>query len=214
MLAALLPLMSTLLVAGDAAAYFPTVPGTTWTYSEKTGRSQEVFTDKVGKPTKLLDKEVAPFTTVSHGRTSEPTFYLVEGDTVFVIFKSYIKKEVDDQVVREATTYQYPVLKVDDKRTTWEFAGKTEFMKTVADMVLKGTSRPIGKRKVLGKDVDCVEVTLDVIYGAAGEPPIKSVQRSVYGKGIGLVEMEQTTTVNKEKYSSKRTLVSMGDTNA
>lgn len=212
MLAALLPLVCASLAGGDAAAYFPTKSGTSWTYSEQGGRSHEVFTDKVGKPTKLLDLDVIPFTTETHGMLSDPTYYMVSGDTVFVVFKSFIKKEVEEKIIKEDKTYQYPVLKVSDKATSWDFVGKTEFMKTVADMALKGTAKPIGKRKVLGKDVECIEVVLDVMYGAAGEPPVKSLQKSIYGKGIGLVEMTQTTTLNKEKYSSKRTLVSMDDT--
>lgn len=211
MWAALLPLVSATLTSGDASAYFPTKTGTTWTYSEQAGRSHEVFTDRVGKPAKLVDTEAVPFTTESHGQVSEPTYYLVQGDTVFVVFKSFTKREVEGVTVRDPKTYQYPILKVGDKRETWEFVGKTEFMKTVADMVLKGNSRPVGKRKVLGKEVECIEVVLDVMYGAAGEPPVKSYQKSIYGKGFGLIEMEQTTTVNKEKYSSKRTLVSMDE---
>ena len=60
MLATLLPLISVALMVEDASAYFPTKPGMTWTYSEQGGRSQQVFTDKVGKPLKLVETEVVP----------------------------------------------------------------------------------------------------------------------------------------------------------
>lgn len=209
MLAALLPLVLAGRPAESASDYFPTVQGMSWTYSEKAGREEHVFTDKIGKPTKLLDVDVVPMTTLSQGEESPPTYYLVKDDTVYIVFRTIERKEVDGDVVRTPKTYQYPILKVAGRAVEWNYVGKTEFMKSPADMVLKGRSRPVGKRKVLGQDVECVQVDLDVMFGGQGEPPIKSVQSCVYGKGIGLVEMTQTTTVNKQKYSEKRTLVSM-----
>ncbi|MBS1707828.1 MAG: hypothetical protein JSS65_03800 [Armatimonadetes bacterium] len=211
MLAALLPLLVATATADGAAAYFPTKPGTSWTYSEDAGRSHHVFTDKVGKPAKLLEVDVVPFTSVADGRESEPTFYVVDGDSVFVIFKTVEKTESNGEVVRTPKTYRYPIVKVAGKPVSWEHFGKTEFMQTSVDMSLKGSSRPIGKRKVLGREVECVQVDLDVMFGAPGEPPVKSNQRSVYGKGIGLVEMVETTTVGKQKYSKKRNLVGMDE---
>ncbi len=207
-------IVSLVITAGDPTPYFPTTPGISWTYKVQSDRRSQVVIDRVGKATKLLDKEAFPFTSTVDGMESEPTYYLVDGDTVYVIFRSYTKKEGDDGLeVRTPVTYQYPVVKTPGKSEKWDYVGKTQFMKTSVDMVLHGSSSPAGRRQVLGKDVECVRVQLKVMFGAQGEPPVTSEQSSLYGKGIGLIEMTETTTVNKQKYSEKRTLVGMtGDT--
>lgn len=195
-------MISTLLVLSaiqsvSAADYFPLQTGTRWTYRSESGGLSATQIDEVGPKVEIDGHEATSIVTKVNGRTVGTSYYRVDGDTVYLVAEDPKKPLVDPQ----------PVLKVGQTKQDWSFGGQTSFMGAGATIDLKGTSTAPKARKVLDRQVDSIEVRLDMKVATSEALGMNGRQTSVYAKGIGLVELQSEQTVGKQKSKSTLRLI-------
>ncbi|HMS53904.1 MAG TPA: hypothetical protein PKA27_00760 [Fimbriimonadaceae bacterium] len=195
MIAALLALTS--IQAVSASDYFPLQTGTKWTYRSESGGLSATQIDEVGTKIEIDGREATPIVTKVNGRTVGTSYYRVDGDTVYLIAEDPKKPLVDPQ----------PVLKVGATKQDWSFGGQTSFMGAGATIDLKGTSSAPKARKVLDRQIESIEVRLDMKVATSEALGMNGRQTSVYAKGIGLVELQSEQTVGKQKSKSNLRLL-------
>jgi hypothetical protein len=182
----------------DAAAFFPLTQGASWVYTDTVGVMAETHKETVGNTIEIGGAPATPIVTWIDGQVQGSTYYRVEGDTVWVV--AFVQNAPLEQ--------PYPVLKVGPRRTTWEHTGTTEFSGQTAPMKLKGSSRPVGKRKVLGTEREVVEVVVEAEIDPGAGTPMKSHQTALYARGVGLYEIKEKLSFGQEKAERKRVLQS------
>jgi hypothetical protein len=171
-------------------------PGTVWVYQDVVDGLATVRTDRVGNPLPVGGANAVPIVSIVRGQVDGSTFYRVEGDIVWVV--AFDQNRPLDR--------PYPALKVGSRRVGWQHTGPTQWMGAPDVISIKGSSRPGGQRDVLGAKRETLEVTVEAQVGPEGLN-LKSKQRSVYARGVGLVSTEETITVNKNKSHRKTTLL-------
>ncbi|MCW5939624.1 MAG: hypothetical protein KF884_01135 [Fimbriimonadaceae bacterium] len=179
----------------DAGDYFPLKPGTTWVYEDVVDGLTSLRADRVGNAQSIEGTDAIPIVTTIRGRVDGSTFYRIEGGTVWVV--AFEQNKPLDR--------PYPVLKAGSKRESWQHTGQTQWMGAPDVISIKGSSRPAGQRDVLGEKRETIEVTVEAQVGPNGLN-LKSKQKSIYARGVGLVSTEETITVNKNKSTRKTTL--------
>lgn len=182
----------------DAAAYFPLNSGSTWVYTDSVGKMSETHKETVGNTIEIGGQPATPIVTWVDGQVQGSTYYRVEGDTVWVV--AFVQNAPLEQ--------PYPVFKLGPRRVTWEHSGTTEFSGQAAPLKLKGSSRPVGKRKVLGTEREVVEVVVEAEIDPGAGAPMKSHQTSLYAAGVGLYEIKEKFVFGQEKAERKRVLQS------
>jgi hypothetical protein len=181
----------------DAIDYFPLAPGTKWVFREEAQFAEGTYSDEVKDPINVGGESIIPVETRQNGKLVDTVHYRVSGDTIS-IFAYDIKQPLE--VPR-------PVLRVGTGTVKWEYAGMTPFLGAVVPLTVKGASTPKGKRKVLDREVECLEVRFEARIGPPDKKPILSKQVAIYAKGIGLVEMQEKTTVDRKTEERKLKLV-------
>ena len=182
----------------DVAEFFPLKTGTTWTYQDEAGATAQTFIDSVGNEQKIGDETATPIVTKFNGQIDGSTFYRIDGDTVFVV--------AFDQ--NKPLAAPYPIVKYGSGKNTWDFKGVTQWLGADAPLSVKGSCKKVGDKELFGSKHQVIEVVLDAVIGPSGASGIKSHQVSHYASGIGLVDLKDTTTINKTKSQRTRTLVS------
>lgn len=181
-----------------AEEYFPLTPGTRWTYREEGKFSTKAYDDLVLPAVEVGGQPAVPIQTSEGGRVLETVYYRALGDTILIVAYD-AKKPLETP---------RPLFKVGPKKETWEFQGTTPFYEDLVPLEVKGESSPKGRRKVLEKDADCIEVKFEAQMMAAPGMVLKSNQTALYAKGIGLFEMTEKTVIGKNTDQRKLKLVS------
>lgn len=179
----------------SAADFFPLVTGTRRTYEEKAkDTSQNV--DQVGPTVQIKGVDAIPIITQVNGQTVTTTFYRVDGDTVYLI-----ANDMDHPLPKPL-----PILQVGDKPMQWDYSGLAGTDKWAEAISMKGSSRMLGEKMVLGKKVPVLEVKLVTTMGPSMAREIIE-QTATYAKGIGLVELSSKTTVGKRSATNQLRLI-------
>lgn len=186
------------LTAPSVGDYFPTVPGTKWTYVESSDVKLE-YTDEVLAPETVLGESTIPIVTRRKGEVLGTNFYQIGGDTVYLYA---IRKDL-------ALPTPQPFLKVGSGESSWTFSGQTPYGNGLLPAEFKGTTKPSGKVKFGDAEYDALKVVIDArIVEGGGLLTIKSHSEATYAKGIGMVEMSETVAYTKTKASRKVKLLS------
>ena len=183
---------------GGASDYFPTQPGLKLTYQESgSDGSSNVTVDEIGHPTTILSQSVIPITTKTGDSKRDSTaYYLVEATGIYLMANE----------LSQPLSEPIPLIKCENDRGTWDFDTKLGKGDSIDFLRLHGETKPIGQREVFGKKVDAIEVKLVATKGA-GKSAMVDTQTSIYGKGIGLIEMTSVTRFLKEKGQRKLKLI-------
>lgn len=180
-----------------AADYFPLVPGTKWTYREESAFMPGDYIDEVKEPVEIGGQKCYPVETRLDKKILETVYYAEAGDTLFIV-------AYDPKKPLEAPR---PLFKAGPTKLKWEYTGTTPFMNQPIPIRVKGESVSKGIRKVLDREVECLEVRLDAQLGTEKEKFLISKQTAIYAKGIGLVEMQEKATVARNTEERKLRLV-------
>lgn len=181
-------IVAAVLQAPTALDYFPLVKGAKWTYAD-TSTTAVTYTDEVSEVTKILEEPAVCITTKIEGKLAGTAYYRVAGDTIFVVAYDPLSP----------IQAPHPVLKVAGRPITWEYKGAVPSGGHNMPLEFKATCKPVGERKVLEKQVACIEVHMDATVLEPGNIKVRMVQDIVYAKGVGMVEMRETTTIGKVK---------------
>lgn len=100
----------------------------------------------------------------------------------------------------------YPILAVGRNPEIWLFSGFIPVMGAPAQAVIEGESRPTKDYKFLGKTYPAIQVTTKYVINLEVGEPATTSQKSIYAKGIGLVEFEETGKIGKDVTKRKRKL--------
>lgn len=188
--------------AETASDYFPTQPGWKWTYREEMGATAAEVIDVAKGEREQVGRKVMVFETLIRGASQGEMSYLLTDRDVMITWISGTQPL--------ATPYTVFQLPGPSGATSWTFDGPVPTDPTMIERLqLKGTAKKIGKVVVLDRGpVDAVEVTLDMTLGT-GDIVTKINQVSVYGKGIGLVNMRETARIGRQMSERRRTLTAL-----
>lgn len=167
--------------------------GTRWVYRDTVNE----YSDVAGDAVELNGEKVVPVVTYLDGRKAETTFYLTTPKGLFIAAYD-LKKPLPSPI---------PVFKTGEK--SWTFSGLTQWLGGMSSIEMKGSCSLKGKRKALGKDVETLEVRLEAKIGGAEGGTMSVKQIATYGKGIGMVKMDQINIVAGKEQKSTVELVSM-----
>lgn len=197
MMTALLVCLAAAPTAADPTDFFPLQPGNKWVYREEARFSVNTVQDEVLEPVEIGGLKAFPVESTQEGKVIETVYYRVAGDTIYIV--AYDPKTPLDP--------PRPLFKLGERRETWDYVGLTPFLKDLVPIKVRGESAPKGKRKVLGQEVECLEVKFDAQLGRTTDDRVDVKQTSIYGKGIGAVEMTGKTLIGRESLNSKLTLL-------
>lgn len=190
----------TLLLATEVpsvADYFPLKPGTKWVYREELRFMVSTYVDEVGEPVEISGEKAMPIITTRDGRNAETVYYRISGNVLYIV--AYDPKKPLDP--------PRPVIKLGERKETWEYVGLTPFLRDPVPLKVKGEAAYVGRRKVLDREYDCLEVKFDAMMGRTTIDLVHSKQTALYAKGIGLVEMSASTTIDRNTDEGKLKLV-------
>ncbi len=176
----------------EAIDFFPLVKGNRWTYQDTLNQ----YTDVVESPVEIGGTSAIPVRTIMDGKSLDTIYYRVDKDNVSIVAfdaKSLLPAPI-------------PVFRLGEGN--WTFTGSTKWLGGLAPITIKGSNSRKGKRKVMGKDAEILEVRLQAqISGGDGGAGMSVNQLATYAAGIGLIKMEQQNVVNKVTQKSKVELV-------
>ncbi len=192
---ALVALTLTFVQAPLARDFLPLIPGTKWTYQE-TGEDNLTYIHEVQASKTIGGKEATPVVIRYKGNPLSTTYYLADENSVGIV------AEDDERMIYSPPR---PLFKLGTEAQQWTYSGQVPFNSGVASITLTGSSHLGAKRKILGNEVDTLEVTIDATLNPPATPkskpkPMTMHQVAIYGKGIGLVEMTMSATTNGETH--------------
>lgn len=173
--------------------YFPLALGTTWEYAEQ----GMITRDRVAASEDVAGTPAIPVVSEIQGKEDHRTYYRLEGDTAYIVAFN-AKKPLGTPI---------PVLKIGPGRTKWEFTGQSMLYNEPVPQSMKAESAPKGKRKVLDREVEVIEVKMNGMLGSNPGTAIKVNQVAYYAKGIGLIEMLSENTIGAQRSKSQLKLV-------
>jgi len=180
-----------------ASDFFPTAPGSRWVYEDKQGRQTVVLEDRAEEPVGKGADQLFPIVTFQENQRMESTYYRIEGDTVWLA--GFDPKKLLDRA--------YPILKSTDDKTNWTFTGTTHFMQDPVPITMKGTTKALKEVRFENQRVPGLEVRLEATIEAGPNMTLHTTQVATYAKGIGLIEMTETSDGMKNRQSRTRKLV-------
>lgn len=183
--------------APPAVEFFPTAPGSRWVYEDKQGRQTVVLEDRAEDPIGPETDRLIPVSTFQENQRMETTYYRVEGDTVWL--EGFDPKKRLDR--------PYPILKTSGSTTSWTFSGTTHFMQDPVPLTMRGTAKAVRDLKFQGKTLPGIEVRLEATLEVGADTTLRTVQVAKYAKGIGLIEMTETSDGLRNRQTRTRTLV-------
>ncbi len=179
----------------SAADFFPLTDGFRASYTRSTPLLTKVD-QQVGTAVPLGDGVATPVATYRDGKKVEEVFYRAVNDEIQIV--AYDAKHI----LPEPRTF----IKVGPGKSHWEFKGTTVFVKESVPIEIKGESHSGGTRKVLGKLVETLIVTLDATVGKPGVDAYSDHQEIIFGKGIGIVQLDETVIVEGQKHTQQMKL--------
>jgi hypothetical protein len=210
----------------SAADFFPLVPGTRRVYERKDDHGKTTQIDEVGKPAYFDGTSATPILLKTRlDQTIDTTYYRVDGPLVSIVgygddrsnatVSMEQKVSKDNRFVLLQLRPTMPVFKYEGAATEWSFRGVPVVYGRANEAPQKGEATEIkgitklGKpRKVMGREVETIEVRAEVTIGD-GTLAQTIVETSVYGRGIGLIESINRTKVDKKSVETRTTLVSV-----
>ena len=229
LLAALACSMATgsLTEAATAADFFPLVPGVKRVYEQKAQDDKVTMVEEVDpKPAFFDDKPAMAIVQRSQfNQVISTQYYRVNGPTVYLVGTA---EERSSDAKGQAGTVDFskprvrrmvlmtllpamPVFRYEGKETPWSY-GEVQFLRGAGDdqpiktdeTAIKGLTRPLGTRTVLGQKVEAIEVRAEVQLGT-GNLAQRIVETTVYARGIGMVESIRKTSGGGQKAGETRT---------
>jgi hypothetical protein len=178
----------------SANDYSPLVPGTKWTYEND---SSLQFVEEIGQPVDIGKNQTAfPKVRKIAGKSGGAELYRTEGDTLFLV------GGIDNSVKPPASPITLlnepqPVLRVAEGKAQWKYVGELTTGMGPILVRVQGDSHKGPRKNVLGRDVDTLIVHVESQIGNdRGRVVIKT--DAIYGKGIGLVELNEATKAQGE----------------
>ncbi|MBX3096963.1 MAG: hypothetical protein KF812_08880 [Fimbriimonadaceae bacterium] len=181
--------------------YFPTETGWRWTYREDAGTTATEVVDVAKGPREQLGRTINTFETLVRGVSQGEIGYNISGSDVQIAWTSG----------SDPLSTPYTILRVPEgNEATWSFDGGVPTGETMVERLqIKGKAKRIGPQKVLDFEVsDALEVTLDMRLGS-GDIVTQIVQVSIYGKGVGLIQMKETTRLGRQTGQRTRVLTAL-----
>jgi len=180
--------------AGGVEEFFPLVPGTRRIYQQKGGDGTQLE-NFVGKPLDMGGAQAIPVTETQAGQPPKTTYYkLGDGEVTIVAYD-----------IKHPLPAAMPILKLGPGKVEWDFHGATQTGPQGERMLGHGEARSIGMKEVLGKKVDLVEVKLNTQVGS-GMSSLIFEQKTIYGRGLGVVEMNTKVRLGKTKQTMETSI--------
>jgi len=195
MLAALLlALAQDPVTAGD---YFPTVAGTTYVYSQQ-AKETTSLTWTIKAPTEIDSWQVIPIQTMADSAVVPTTLYYRVASAGVSMFAlgSDGHRASDPQ----------PFFELGNASGDWTFSGAVSAGDEPTSITIIGKTKRGKPTKALGRTVDTIIVTRDSVLGNL-DSALRVHQVLIFGKGVGLIEMNETSQIGKRKQSSILKLV-------
>ena len=124
----------------------------------------------------------------------QTTFYDLQGSGVYVIGH-------DPKVLFEKPQH---VFQLEGKGSKWEYEGPSPYDDDKsARMRVKGQSKLVGQRTVLGEKRECLEVDTETRIGLSESTATLFKRSGLYAKGVGLVQMEENVSVGRRSQKRK-----------
>lgn len=180
----------------QASAYFPLTPGLKLTYTD-TVQGGSRMEQVVGEQVTLGETLATPVSKFRNGHKVDEVFYKASGDEIQII--AYDSKHI----LPEPRT----LFKVGPGKTQWTYQGTTLIVKENVPIDIKGESHSGGIRKILGKPVETLVVTLDATMGHPGVDAYYDKQEIIFAKGMGIVQLDETVTITNQKHARHMKLV-------
>lgn len=177
----------------EIGEFFPLTAGTNWTFESLQGTSKITSTEEAFPSEDVGGQPAIPKRTMIGGRIVQTIYYRTSPDTVFIIGYKADRPFADPR----------PILKIADKGAKWDVDTEEDGL----PISLKNESSLKGRRKVLDREVDILELKSDVVVGDTQGIKEEFHQVATYGRGLGLVEMTEERRVNKNVYKRKVSLV-------
>lgn len=178
--------------------YFPINPGVSMTYSDTADQDAELVS-VMRDQTEVGGVKVWPVESLRNGRSVGITYYSIDSEAVKIA--SFSKTSL--------LTQPRPVFLKTTGDSRWTYEGFTTFRVNPAALKMKGFSHPGKPMKRGTKSFDTLEVTLDATIGV-GPGSFTTRQVVVFGKGIGMVRMDETAFVDGRKLSHTVSLTAIG----
>jgi len=178
------------MIGPGAADFFPLVEGTVRKYEQKASTIVTTVS-VVGKPLDMGGVTVTPVRETPTGSSGTTTYYRVDDDQVAVVAYD----------IKHPFMNPMPVLKLGAGKVEWDYQGVTKTSVTGERLVAHGEAHAAGKREVLGKMVDVIEVKLIATIGM-GMTRYVCDQDAIYARGIGLVDMVSKVRLGDTKQST------------
>jgi len=182
-------ILAVTLKASTAGDFFPLKPGSTFTYEEKGSSVQ--LTRTIGDALDMGGVTVTPITDRTIGSSAATTYYRVDSDQVLIVGYD----------VKHMMVTPMPLFKVGSDKVTWDYSGTTKTGPEGERLLARGESHAAGQREVLGKKVDVIEVKQQTLLGV-GMSSETFEQKMIFGRGIGLIEWTNKTTLGNNKKKS------------
>jgi|GEM_PF-4781201 len=155
----------------------------------------EVDPDKREK-VKEISEEAFEILTAMDTDAPVPTYYQAKGNRVFIVGTE----------PGELLVSVYPIFAIGGNPETFIFNGEIPVMGAPAAAYIDGETKPRGDYKFQNKNYPSVETKLNYRMQLGGGIDVTSEQKSIYAKGIGLVEYEETGKAGSRTTKRKRKL--------
>lgn len=176
----------------NVADFFPLKAGDTWEYvTEGSGGAMRVV-NRVQPKRPVGEHEAFPMQMILNGQVVGTTYYMVKDNSVFVVAFD-IKRPLPDP---------RRMLTVGDKTVKWDYQVEEDLM----PVSVSSQATLKGKRKVLDLEVDLLELKVEAVMGDPKGVHEKLLQTFLYGRGIGMVEMQEERRVNRNSFKRKMKL--------
>lgn len=194
-------LCATVLGGLTPADFFPATPGTKRIYQERGASSSETI-DTVRARQTIRGNEYIPVITTVNGIEVRTTYFRLDRDALFIV--AYAPQRPNDPL--ELLKHPVPVFKLptDNKEARWQY--DVSLQKGMSDVHMEGTAKLGGKKSVLGKEVETLELKINATVGA-GPTQEKVTQNAIYGRGVGLIENRTKSTIGRTSVESVVKLV-------
>ena len=166
-----------------ATDYFPLVVGNKWEYESSVGSIKVNYTDEVLTAVQIDGMEAFPIKTTMEGEGRGQVYYRANGDSVLMLGL------FTDRLLPKPRE----VIKVGKGTVKWVYVGEAAVKGDQNLLNMHAESKAIGKRKVLGKEAEIIQVQFqsEIVQGAGTKATIKQV--ALYARGIGMIEMTEET---------------------
>lgn len=170
--------------------FYPLTPGTHLVYEDSEhGIRTEEYVEKVVSLRK--DFDATPVRAVIDGRNAGSMFYTTGADTVNLVAYQSPGKDTFDPLVDPQ-----PILRfTGESKCNWTFSGTLASELGPILLSVNGSTKKSGSQKILGESRDTITSTIISKVGT-GKAATEVRQEATYAKGIGLIEMKETSKSN------------------